>query len=109
MQVTRETPEDGTPVVASTTPPTCTCYFLSKIPGATGTPPNCTPCSTGDASACGTGQTCIRGFCEGTGAGIPSYAGDGGGCDTTTSVGPNACTNAQAVVKTGVIAGDAGF
>jgi hypothetical protein len=107
MQVTRATPQDGTPIEAAATPPTCTCYFLSKIPGATGTPANCTPCG-GDSGACAAGQTCLRGFCEGPGAGIGAYTGDGGGCDTTASVGPNACTNAQAVVKTGVIVGDAG-
>jgi hypothetical protein len=107
MQVARATPEDGTPISAATTAPTCTCYFLSKIPGATGAPPNCTPCDA-DGAACPGGQTCLRGFCEGAGAGVAPYTGDGGGCDTTTSVGPNACTNAQGVVKTGVSVGDAG-
>jgi hypothetical protein len=108
MQVTRATPQDGAPISTATAAPSCTCYFLSKIPGATGTPPNCTPCDA-DGTACPSGQTCARGFCEGWGAGVPPYTGDAGdGCDTSTSVGPNACTNAQAVVKTGVTVGDAG-
>jgi hypothetical protein len=108
MQVTRATPLDGTPISPAATPPTCTCYFLSIIPGATGTPANCTTCTT-DSSACPSGQTCLRGFCEGTGAGVPAYAGDGGGCDSTTTVGLNACTNAESVVKTGIVVGDAGL
>jgi hypothetical protein len=105
MQVTRATPEDGTPITAAATPPTCTCYFLSKIPGATGTPANCTTC-TGNADCATTGRTCIRGFCEGAGAGVPSAPADGGaGCDTTPL---NGCTGAQAVDKPGVVYGDAG-
>lgn len=106
MQVTRSTPIDGSPVVAASSAPTCTCYFLSKVTGATGTPPYCTTCSAADAS-CGTGQTCIRGYCEGQGAGIPPVVGDGGaGCAGT--VGPNGCTNAQSVAKTGVVISDGG-
>jgi hypothetical protein len=108
MQVTRTTPQDGSPISAATSPPSCTCYFLSKIPNATSPTPNCIPCG-GDATACPAGDTCLRGFCEGPGAGVPAYTGDGGdGCDTSTSVGPNACTNAEAVVKAGVTIGDAG-
>lgn len=106
MQVTRSSPVDGSSVIAAATAPTCTCYFLSVIPGATGTPPNCTTCSGTDA-ACGTGQMCIRGFCEGQGAGIPPVVGDGGaGC--TGTVGPNSCTNAQAINKTSVVIADGG-
>jgi hypothetical protein len=105
MQVTRTTPQDGTPISPAATAPTCTCYFLSKIPGATGTPANCTACT--DSSACTTaGQTCIRGFCEGPGAGVPPAPADGGsGCDTSVL---NGCTTAQAIDKPGVIVGDAG-
>lgn len=106
MQVTRSSPIDGSQVVPSSTAPSCTCYFLSRIPGATATPPYCTTCSSTDA-ACGTGQTCIRGYCEGEGAGIPPVVGDGGaGC--TGTVGPNSCTNAQAISKTGVVILDGG-
>lgn len=106
MQVTRGAPQDGAPLMAAASPPTCTCYFLSKIPGATGTPANCSAC--GDGGSCSSGQTCLRGFCEGPGAGVAAYTGDGGGCDTTTAVGPNACTNASPVVKAGITIGDAG-
>jgi hypothetical protein len=105
MQVTRATPEDGTPITAATAPPSCTCYFLSKIPGATGTPTNCTSC-TSNAQCTATGQTCIRGFCEGPGAGAPPVPADGGaGCDSTPL---NGCTSAQAIDKPGVVYGDAG-
>jgi hypothetical protein len=108
MQVTRTTPQDGSPISAATTPPSCTCYFLSKIPNATGPVANCVPCG-GDASVCPGGDTCLRGFCEGPGAGVPPYTGDAGdGCDTSSSVGPNTCTNAQAVAKAGITIGDAG-
>jgi hypothetical protein len=104
MQVTRVTPQDGTPISAAP-PPTCTCYFLSKIPGAAGTPANCTTCS-GNAQCTTTGQTCIRGFCEGPGAGVPPAPADGGsGCDNSPL---NGCTSAQAVDKSGVVIGDAG-
>jgi hypothetical protein len=105
MQVTRATPVDGTAITAAATPPSCTCYFLSKIPGATGTPANCTTCtSIGDCTA--SGRTCIRGFCEGPGAGVPPAPADGGaGCDTTAL---NGCTSAQAVDKSGIVYGDAG-
>jgi hypothetical protein len=105
MQVTRATPEDGTPITAATTPPSCTCYFLSKTPGATGTPPNCTPC-TSSTQCTVSGQSCIRGFCEGPGAGVSPVPADGGaGCDTTPL---NGCTGAQAIDKPGVVYGDAG-
>jgi hypothetical protein len=104
MQVTRATPQDGTPISAAATAPTCTCYFLSKIPGATGTPPDCTACT--DNGPCTGGQTCVRGFCEGPGAGFPPAPADGGaGCDTSLL---NGCTSAQAIDKPGVVIGDAG-
>jgi hypothetical protein len=105
MQVTRATPQDGTLITAATTPPSCTCYFLSKIPGATGTPANCTTCN-GNSDCTVSGQSCLRGFCEGPGAGVPPVPADGGaGCDTSPL---NGCTGAQAVDKAGVVYGDAG-
>jgi hypothetical protein len=103
MQVTRITPQDGAPLSAAADPPSCTCYFLSKIPGATGVPANCTTC--GDGGSCSGGQTCVRGFCEGPGAGIPATPVDGSACDSTIL---NGCTGAQAIDKTGVVLGDAG-
>ena len=105
MQVTRTMPQDGAPLSAATTAPSCTCYFLSKIPEATGTPANCSTCSTA-APCTGAGQTCIRGFCEGPGAGVPAVPADGGvGCDTSPL---NGCTGAQAVDKPGLVYADAG-
>ena len=105
MQVTRTPPQDGAPISVSATAPSCTCYFLSKIPGATGTPANCTAC-TNNAGCVAPGQTCVRGFCEGPGAGIPTAPADGGaGCDTSVL---NGCTAAQAVDKPGIVYGDAG-
>ncbi len=105
MQVTRTTPQDGAPLTAAATAPSCTCYFLSKIPGATGTPANCTAC-TDNGPCTGSGQTCLRGFCEGPGAGIPSVPADGGaGCDTSLL---NGCTAAQAIDKAGIVYVDAG-
>jgi hypothetical protein len=105
MQVTRSTPQDGSPITAAATAPTCTCYFLSKISGATGTPAGCTAC-TGNAGCTAAGQTCVRGFCEGPGAGVPPAPADGGaGCDTSPL---NGCTSAQSVDKAGVVYGDAG-
>jgi hypothetical protein len=106
MQVTRTTAQDGAPISRAASPPTCTCYFLSQIPNASGVPANCTPCGATDA-ACGPGLTCIRGFCEGQGAGVPAVVGDDGGpCDT---VGANACTNATAIDKTDVVVSDGGL
>jgi hypothetical protein len=106
MQVTRTTAQDGAPISRATSAPTCTCYFLSQIPNASGVPANCTPCSATDA-ACGPGLTCIRGFCEGQGAGVPPVVGDDGGpCD---SVGANACTNATAIDKADVVVADGGL
>ena len=105
MQVIRTTPQDGAPLSAATTAPSCTCYFLSRIPGATGTPANCSTCST--ATPCtAAGQTCIRGFCEGPAAGSPAVPADAGaGCDTSPL---NGCTSAQAVDKAGLVYTDAG-
>jgi hypothetical protein len=98
MQVTRS--GDGQPLSLYTPAQPCTCYFLSKISGATGTPANCTTCST--SSPCATG-TCLRGFCEPGGA-VP-YTGDAGACVSNPSASadiPNGCTDATAIDKTGI-------
>jgi hypothetical protein len=106
MQVTRAIAQDGAPISAAPAPPTCTCYFLSQIPSATGTPADCVPCGVTDA-ACGAGLTCVRGFCEGQGAGAPAAVDvDGAACDT---VGANACTNATPIDKAGVVVADGGM
>lgn len=100
MQVKRAT--DGGPVSLYAPPEPCTCYFLSKISGASGTPAGCTACtSPGD---CATG-TCSHGFCEpDTSAGTPTGP---AGCvsspaNTNTDI-LNACTSAQAVDETVVL------
>ena len=79
----------------------CTCYFLSKISGATGTPTGCTACTT-SASCTGAAAACVHGFCE-PDASITPFTGDAGACfsgtPTTNSEIMNACTNAQPVDK----------
>jgi hypothetical protein len=100
MRVTRATDGADLSVYAPEAP--CTCYYLSKIPGASGTPAGCTACS-GSAS-CGAG-TCSHGFCEPnsvstSGSTIP-------GCVSTAPASYsdiiNACTNAQAIQKSIVL------
>jgi hypothetical protein len=61
MQVQRS--GDGEPVSAYTPPAPCTCYFLSKIPGATpaSLPASCVSCSA--AAPCASGA-CYNGYCE---------------------------------------------
>src|SRR6202012_4160618 len=59
MQVTRS--EDGGDLSPYTPSEPCTCYYLSKIPGAAGTPAGCTACTA--AADCG-GGACNHGFCE---------------------------------------------
>ena len=77
----------------------CTCYFLSKISGATGTPTGCTACM--DAAPCG-GGACVHGFCEPDGTRTP-FTGDAGACFSGTPMTNgdiiNACTSAQAISK----------
>jgi hypothetical protein len=98
MQVQRSS--DGGPLSLVTQGPSCNCYYLSQVPGATGTPAGCTAC-TGDAD-CG-GGSCQHGFCE-PDTSAPMYSGDGGnGCfastPTTNVQVENACTNAPSVAK----------
>jgi len=96
MKVSRTV--DGGDLSPFTPPESCTCYYLSKIPGATGTPAGCTVC-TSDAQ-CGAGS-CHYGFCE---PDAVSSAGTGvSGCFSGTPTSHqqliNACTSAQAVIK----------
>ncbi|HEX4340465.1 MAG TPA: hypothetical protein VH062_31370 [Polyangiaceae bacterium] len=96
MQVSRTT--DGGDLTPFTPPASCTCYYLSKIAGATGSPAGCTPCD-GDAG-CGDGGTCQFGFCEsGAPAVAPSDAGCVSGTPKTSADLLNACTTATAVTK----------
>jgi hypothetical protein len=98
MQVQRA--GDGTMLTPYTPPAPCTCAFLSKVANAATLPASCVACSASDP--CETGA-CLNGYCE-----VPPQAastGDGGcGSADGSAVGPlNACTNATAIVKTGVI------
>jgi hypothetical protein len=104
MQVTRS--EDGGDLSPYTPAEPCTCYYLSHIVGASGTPAGCTAC-TGDADCGDGGATCVHGFCEPSGAEVRAPADGGAGCfpgtPTNHSEIINACTNAQAIVKTVVL------
>jgi hypothetical protein len=100
MKVTRGF--DGGDLSSYVPPAPCTCYYLSKIPGASGTPAGCTACQ--DASACG-GGACTHGFCE------PDIVSTTGTTVTGCVSAPpasysdliNACTNAQAIQKNVVL------
>src|SRR5262249_53465299 len=59
MQVTRS--EDGGDLSPYTPAEPCTCYYLSKIVGASGTPAGCTAC-TMDAECGDGGAGCVHGF-----------------------------------------------
>jgi hypothetical protein len=103
MKVTRS--EDGGNLSPYAPAEPCSCYYLSKIPGASGTPTGCTVCS--DATACG-GGACNHGFCE------PDTVDTAGstviGCFAGTPATHadviNACTNAQALQKTVTLPAD---
>jgi hypothetical protein len=101
MRVTRS--QDGGDLSPFSPAQSCTCYYLSKIPGATGTPAGCTAC-TMDGGGCD-GGTCSHGFCEPdavTTAGTPSAACFSGTPVTNADI-INACTNAQGVTKSVVL------
>jgi hypothetical protein len=100
MQVTRSA--DGGDLSPFAPDEPCTCYFLSKVPGASGTPAGCTTCSS--SAACG-GGSCNHGFCE---PNAISTAGTPGpdcfsGTPTTHAEIINACTTAQSIVKNVVL------
>jgi len=100
MYVTRST--DGGDLSPYTAPASCDCYYMSKIPGATGAPAGCTSCK--QSSDCGgTGETCNYGFCEPFIAAAPP-ADDSGACFSGTPMTNaeiiNACTTAQSIFKT---------
>jgi hypothetical protein len=96
MQVQRS--GDGKPLTAYTPSAPCTCYFLSKAPMAT-LPASCMTCTTNsDCTAVGA-IGCFNGYCETPPTPYP--AGTPAGCDSTTIL--NACTNATAIQKTGVV------
>jgi hypothetical protein len=98
MQVQR--PADGAPLSAYAPPAPCTCYFLSKVPSAAPLPASCVACSPGNPCATG---SCFNGYCE-----VPPAPPTTGapGCDVSDGGSGsilNACTNATAVTKTGVV------
>jgi hypothetical protein len=99
MQVTRST--DGGDLSPASPPASCTCYYLSQVPGASGTPAGCTACA--DNSTCG-GGTCNHGFCE---PDAIDTAGTPGNCFSGTPATNadfiNACTTATAVNKNVVL------
>jgi len=100
MQVTRS--EDGGELSPFSPAEPCTCYYLSKVPGASGTPTGCTACSS--STEC-SGGSCNHGFCEPNDistAGTPS-SDCVSGTPTTHAELMNACTTAQSVEKTVVL------
>ena len=103
MHVTRST--DGGDLSPYSPAESCTCYYLSKIPGASATLSGCKACATlADCSA----GACNHGFCEPdsiTTAGTPSSS-CFSGTPTTYAELINACTNAQAILKTVVLPAD---
>ncbi len=97
MQVQRAA--DGAPLSPYAPPAPCTCAFLNKIPSAGPLPATCVTCSTSEPCAAG---TCFNGYCE-----VPPAPPSTGvaGCDLSDGAADsiiNACTNADAVTKTGV-------
>jgi len=76
----------------------CTCYYLSKIPGASGTPAGCTVCTS---SASCSGGSCNHGFCEPDA--VNTTGSTVAGCVSTVPTSYpdiiNECTNAQAIQK----------
>jgi len=100
MQVSRL--EDGGELSPFTPEVSCTCYYLSKVPGATGAPAGCTACA--DSSACGAG-VCSHGFCEPNS--LPPTSTTGTGCFTGTPATHaeiiNACSTADSIKKNVVL------
>jgi hypothetical protein len=106
MRVQRS--EDGGDLSPFSPAESCSCYYASKIPGASGTPDGCTSCTL-DAD-CGAGH-CSHGFCEpdtidsdttesGTDVGA---AGCFSGTPTTHAEIIDACTRAQRIEKAVVL------
>jgi hypothetical protein len=100
MQVSRTT--DGGDLSPFTPAEACTCYYLSKVPGASGAPAGCTACTSN--AQCGAGS-CSHGYCE---PDAVSSAGTGiSGCFSGTATTHeqliNACTTAQAIEKVVVV------
>ena len=100
MSVTRNV--DGGDLSPFSPDTSCACYYLSRIPGASGVPSGCTVCTSDQQ--CG-GGVCSHGFCEPdtiSTAGS-SVSGCFAGTPTTHAELINACTNAQGIEKTVVL------
>lgn len=98
MRVSRQ--EDGGDLSPYTAPAPCTCFYLSKIPGAVGAPAGCVTC-VADAECGGGGKTCNHGFCE---PAVLSTAGapDGtcySGTPSTQAQIINACSSSTGISK----------
>jgi hypothetical protein len=96
MQVTRS--EDGGDLSPFTPAEPCTCYYLSQVPGANGTPDGCSACAS---SAECDGGSCNHGYCEPNaistaGPEVPSCF---SGTPTTHAELIDACTTAQSIQK----------
>jgi hypothetical protein len=106
MQVTRT--QDGGDLSPYAPASPCTCYYLTKVAGATGTPAGCTPCQT-DAECGDGGGACVHGYCEPDGASTMSPGDGGNGCfvgaPATHQQIINACTSAQSIEKAVVLPG----
>ncbi|MEI9949071.1 MAG: hypothetical protein WDO74_08830 [Pseudomonadota bacterium] len=100
MKVTRAA--DGGDLSVYTPDAPCTCYYLSKIPGASGTPAGCTACTS---SASCTGGACNHGFCEPNS--VNTTGSTVAGCVSSAPASHsdliNACTDAQAIDKNVVL------
>jgi len=98
MQVERTA--DGAPLSPYTPSAPCTCYFLSKVPSAAPLPASCVACSASAPCAVG---SCFNGYCEtpptAATTGVAGCEVDDGGSASIL----NACTNATAITKTGVV------
>lgn len=96
MKVTRAT--DGGPLSPFVPAESCTCYYLSKVPGAVGTPTGCTACASSAQCAAG---SCNHGFCEPNAVDTAGAPGPNcfSGTPATHDQIINACTSAQAITK----------
>jgi hypothetical protein len=111
MHVTRST--DGGDLSPFTPAAPCSCYYASKVPGATGTPAGCAACAQ-SADCADAGGACTHGFCEPDHLATSPVPVDAGACfsgtPTTESQIVNACTGAHAIAKTVVLpAADGGL
>jgi hypothetical protein len=96
MQVTRS--EDGGDLSPFAPAEACTCYYLSQVPDASGTPDGCTSCTS---SAECDGGSCNHGFCEPNAISTagPEDPSCFSGTPTNNAELIDACTTAQSIEK----------